>query len=97
MPPMKPSAEERLRIAMPRTAFPMVCAAVVNEAFRDGFDAARAMLRNPSEELLQKAIFADCRLSGNCKCTEVCRLLGDTDRDNMRAALSAAADAMGEK
>ncbi len=67
---------------------------VRRDGYKVGFAAALAMLRQPSEELLQKSIFAGCNLSGGCECNDTCRLLDDTDRKEMRAVLSAAADAM---
>lgn len=65
--------------------------------YRAGFAAALAQLREPSEELVRAAHFADCRRMCS-ECEKECRFYDkDTDGLDMRAALAAAADAMGER
>ena len=91
---MKPTAEERANSALSlcddsmlsKQAAALGIALEADRAYRDGYEAALAQLREPSEELVEA-----CRAA-----VEAALHLAITAEEAHRIALAAAADAMGE-
>lgn len=102
MPPMKPSAEERVayiedaELKILSAAQRQAAINLVAFAYRDGFAAALAMLREPSAELAEAAA-RQMEVEGTDTPPAEAAEGWQTWLDQARAALSAAADVLKQK